>query len=50
MISRIPQGIPIARRVELWLQAVAEFVQRPIAGNIVEIDADGRVAAWRTPS
>jgi len=47
MISRIPQAIPIARRVELWLQAIDDVLQRPTAEKLLKVFADGRVEAWR---
>lgn len=46
MISRVPQAIPIARRVELWERAIENFVQDPIPGRLFEVLDDGRVAAW----
>ncbi len=46
MISRVPQAIPIARRVDLWDHAIDDFLQRPIPGRLFELLSDGRVVAW----
>ncbi len=46
MISRVPQAIPIARRVALWEQAIADFLQHPVPGRLFEVLGDGRVVAW----
>lgn len=48
MISRVPQAIPIAERVEVWLQAMGGFLVHPIPGRLFEVLADGRVVVWRT--
>ncbi|MHB1710670.1 MAG: DUF5615 family PIN-like protein [Acidimicrobiales bacterium] len=48
MISRVPQAIPVAERVDMWLHAIDDFLQHPIPGRLVEVLADGRVVAWRT--
>lgn len=47
VISRVPQAIPIAERVELWLHGIEELHQRPIRGQLFEILPDGRVVPWR---
>ncbi|MGI8810142.1 MAG: DUF5615 family PIN-like protein [Acidimicrobiales bacterium] len=46
MISRVPQAIPITRRVELWEHAIDDFLQHPIPGRLFEVLGDGRVVAW----
>ena len=46
MISRVPQSIPIARRVELWLHAIADFLQHPAPGKLFEVLPEGRVVGW----
>jgi predicted nuclease of predicted toxin-antitoxin system len=48
MISRVPQALPIARRVELWTTAIEGFLRDPLPGNLFEILPDGAVVAWRT--
>jgi hypothetical protein len=46
MISRVPQAIPITRRVELWEHAIDGFLLHPIPGRLFEVLGDGRVVAW----
>ncbi len=46
MISRVPQAMPIAERVELWIQAIDDFVQRPVPEKLFEVLPDGRVQPW----
>ena len=46
MISRVPQSIPIAQRVEVWLQAVSAFLEHPSPGKLFELLLDGRVVQW----
>jgi len=46
IISRVPQGIPIARRVELWLHAMDDFFQHPGPGKLFEVLPEGRVVGW----
>lgn len=45
LIFRVPQAIPITRRVELWEHAVDDFLH-PIPGRLFEVLGDGRVVAW----
>lgn len=48
MISRVPQAIPIARRVELWIQAINEVLLKlPTPEKLFQVLPDGRVEAWR---
>jgi hypothetical protein len=47
MISRVPQAIPIAERVDMWLHAIDDFLEHPIPGRLFEILANGQVVAWR---
>lgn len=46
LLSRVPQAIPIARPVALWVHAIEGFLQRPIPGRLFEVLGDGRVVAW----
>src|ERR1700694_5831297 len=39
MISRVPQDIPIAQRVDLWLDAIDDFLQHPIPGRLFAVVA-----------
>jgi hypothetical protein len=46
MISRVPQSIPIAQRVEVWWHAVSAFLEQPSAGKLLELLPDGQVVEW----
>jgi predicted nuclease of predicted toxin-antitoxin system len=46
MISRVPQSMPIAQRVEVWLHAIAAFLEHPSPGTLFELLPDGRVVEW----
>ena len=46
MISRVPQSIPIAQRVEVWLHAIGAFLDDPSPGTLFELLPDGRVVEW----
>jgi hypothetical protein len=48
MISRVPQAIPIAQRVDLWLHAIDDVARHSTPGRLLEILPDGKVVAWRT--
>ncbi|HZJ50966.1 MAG TPA: DUF5615 family PIN-like protein [Actinomycetota bacterium] len=44
IISRLPQSLPTQRRVEVWLQAVEEFVSSAPQGTLFELGRDGEVS------
>ena len=44
LISRVPQALPIAQRVDVWLRAIETLVD---PSGIVEIRASGEVRAVR---
>lgn len=46
MISRVPQSIPIAQRVEVWSHAISAFLEHPSLGKLLELLPDGRVVEW----
>ena len=46
VISRVPQAVPIARRVELWEAALDDFLQHRPAGRLFEVLADGQIVGW----
>ena len=50
MISRVPQSIPIAQRVEVWLRAISPFLERPSPGTLFELLPDGRIVEWEIRS
>lgn len=37
IISRVPQGLPIERRLELWMDALEQFVESAPEGQVFEI-------------
>jgi len=43
IISRIPQRLPIATRVDLWLRALEPFLAQPPAGRLFDLLADGEI-------
>jgi len=43
VISRVPQGLPIERRVEIWLRAVVSFMAAPPAGRLFDLLASGAI-------
>jgi hypothetical protein len=43
IISRVPQGIPIAKRVDLWLRALEPFLEQPPSGRLFDLLADGDI-------
>lgn len=47
IISRVPQAMPIALRVELWLHAIEDFLRNSTEEKLFEVLPDGRVVAWR---
>ena len=47
MISRVPQALPIANRVELWTRAIEAFIRDPMPGTLFEILPDGIVVERR---
>lgn len=49
MISRVPQAILTAQRVDLWLHAIDYYGRHSHPGQLFEILPDGKVVAWRTP-
>jgi predicted nuclease of predicted toxin-antitoxin system len=46
IISRLPQRLPIAQRVEIWLKALADFRERKPAQRLFDLTPDGRIVPW----
>jgi len=46
VISRVPQSLPIGRRVEIWFTAHGPFLDRPPAGRLFELLVSGEIVAW----
>jgi len=45
IISRVPQNLPIQRRVEIWAKAIEDFLTRKPTGKLFELLDSGEVAA-----
>jgi len=45
-ISRLPQRLPTAQRVEIWLKALDAFLQRKPQGSLFDLMPDGEIVAW----
>jgi predicted nuclease of predicted toxin-antitoxin system len=46
IISRVPQGLPIQRRVDIWFNALSEFLTRRPAGKLFDLLESGEIVAW----
>jgi len=46
IISRLPQRLPTAQRVDIWLKALEAFLQRKPQGRLFDLMPDGEIVAW----
>jgi hypothetical protein len=46
IISRLPQRMPIAERVEIWVAALHRFAERQPQERLFEISPAGELIAW----
>ena len=46
IISRLPQRLPTARRVEIWMKALEQFAARKPAQRLFDLAPDGEILAW----
>lgn len=46
IVSRVPQVLPLPRRIELWVSAAREYVQTKPREQLFEILPDGRLLPW----
>ncbi len=46
IISRVRQSLPIAERVELWMQGLRAFLASGPEGGLFALDEAGEVLAW----
>lgn len=46
IISRLPQRMPIAERVEIWVAALQRFAERRPQERLFEISPAGELLAW----
>ncbi len=46
IVSRVPQSLPIAERVAIWVRGIRSFMEAPPAGAIFELLETGEIVAW----
>jgi hypothetical protein len=46
IISRLPQRLPIAERVEIWIAALEKFAERRPQERLFEVSPTGELLAW----
>lgn len=46
IISRVPQGLPISRRVEIWVGAIENFLARLPTGKLLDLLETGQLIPW----
>ena len=46
IISRLPQRLPIAERVDIWFNALQTFLKRPWSYRLFDLLPDGRIVGW----
>jgi predicted nuclease of predicted toxin-antitoxin system len=46
IISRLPQRLPTAQRVEIWMQALEAFIERKPEGRLFDLLPNGEIVAW----
>jgi predicted nuclease of predicted toxin-antitoxin system len=46
VISRVPQRLPTARRVEIWFGALEEFLKTKPAGRLFDLYETGKIVGW----
>lgn len=46
IISRLPQRLPIAERVEIWFKALQRFLERESPHKLFDLLPDGQIVAW----
>jgi len=46
IISRVPQGLPVRRRVEIWFEALSGFAADPPPGQLFDLLPNGQIVGW----
>ena len=46
IISRLPQRLPTARRVEIWMKALEQFAARKLPQRLFDLTPEGEILAW----
>lgn len=47
IISRVRQNLPIQRRVDIWFNALQEFIVRQPVERLFDLLEDGRIIPWQ---
>jgi len=46
IISRVPQSLPVRRRVETWFEALSRFAADPPPGQLFDLLPNGQIVGW----
>jgi len=46
IISRLPQRLPTAQRVDIWMKALETFLERKPEGSLFDLMPNGEIVAW----
>lgn len=46
IISRLPQRLPTARRVEIWMKALEQFAARKPSERLFDLMPNGEILGW----
>lgn len=46
IISRLPQRLPTAQRVDIWMKALETFLERKPEGRLFDLMPSGEIVAW----
>ena len=46
IISRVPQNLPTQRRVEIWFEALKNFIERDPPGKLFDLLETGQIIPW----
>jgi hypothetical protein len=46
IISRVPQSLPVRRRVEIWFGALSAFATDTPAGQLFDLLPTGQIVGW----
>ena len=46
IISRLPQRLPTAQRVDIWMKGLETFLERKPEGRLFDLMPNGEIVAW----
>jgi len=49
VVSRLPQRLPTAQRVDIWMKALEAFLERKPEGRPFDLMPSGEIVAWGAP-